>query len=256
MNLLQAILLGFVQGVTEWFPISSSGHLAIIQSLFGMNVPMAFDIFLHFASLIVIIFVFYKDIKEIIIGLIKKDKKYINLFLCLIIASIPAGILGFLFSDLIENIFSEILFIGIFLIITSAILYSTKFVKNKNKELNFKNSFVIGLFQAFAILPGISRSGSTISAGLLQGIDPKESARFSFLLSIPVILGASILGLKDFNQINNIAYLLIGSLVTIITGIFTLKFLLRIIDKNKFNNFSVYCFILGMIIVISYIFVK
>ena len=254
MNLFNAIFLGFIQGVTEWFPISSSGHLAIIQSLFNMEVPMAFDIFLHFASLIVIIFVFYKDIKEIIIGLIKKEKKYIKLFLYLIIASIPAGIIGFLFNDLIENIFSNILFIGIFLIITSIILFSTKFIKNNNKELNLKNAFIIGLFQAFAILPGISRSGSTISAGLLQGINPKEAVKFSFLLSIPVILGASILGIKDINQIDNLEYLLAGGIVTIITGIFTLKFLLKIIDKNKFKNFSLYCFILGTAIIIYSIF--
>ena len=216
MNLLQAILLGITQGITEWFPVSSSGHLAIIQNLFNINVSMAFDIFLHFASLFVIIFVFYKDIKEIFLGLIHKEKKYINLFLYLVVASIPAGIVGFLFSDLIEGIFSNILFVGIFLVITSIILFSTKFIKNRDKELNFKNTFVIGLFQAIAVLPGISRSGSTVSAALLQGINSKDASRFSFLLSIPVILGAS--GLKSFNfrvkryklVIDNPIYLLIG----------------------------------------------
>lgn len=250
MNIFKAIILGLVQGITEWLPISSSGHLALVQYFFNIESSVAFDAFLHLASLIVIFIVFWKDIKEIIIGLIHKDKKYINLFLYLVIASIPAGIIGFLLKDSIDNIFSNILFIGIFLIITSIILFLTKFTKNKNKDLNIKNSLFIGLFQAVAVLPGISRSGSTISAGLFSGLDPKKASKFSFLLSIPVILGSTILETKNIVEINNIWYLIISCLVTIIIGIFSLRYFLQIVDKNKFKYFSIYCFVLGALVVI------
>lgn len=250
MNIIQVIVLSITQGITEWFPVSSSGHLALIQEFFNMNVPIAFDVFLHFASLIVIILVFWKDIRDIILGIVKKDKKYINIFLYLIIASVPAAVVGFLLKDKIESIFSNILFIGISLVTTGILLFLTKFAKNKNKELNIKNSITIGLAQAFAILPGISRSGSTISIGLLSGLNSREAARFSFLLSIPAILGASILEIKDMGRIDNIWYLLIGFFVTIIIGFLSLKYLLKIIDKNKFKNFSFYCVLLGVLVII------
>ena len=250
MNLFQAIILGITQGITEWFPVSSSGHLALVEEFFNISVPMSFDIFLHFASLIVIVFVFWKDILEIIVGLIEKDKKYIKLTLYLIIASIPAALIGFFIKDKLDGLFSNILFVGIALIITSFVLFLTRFAKNNNKELNLKNSLVIGLFQAVAVFPGISRSGSTISAGLFSGLDTKTASRFSFLLSIPIILGASILEIKNIGQIDNLLYLLIGCITTIIIGFLSLKFILRIIDRNKLKHFSFYCFLIGFLVVL------
>lgn len=250
MNIFQAIILGITQGITEWFPVSSSGHLALVQKFFNINVPMSFDIFLHFASLIVIVLVFWKDIKDIIVGIFKKDKKYINLFIYLVIASIPAGLVGFLLKDKIDTIFSNIMFVGVSLIITGIVLFLTRFAKNKNKEINIKNSIVIGLAQAVAVLPGISRSGSTISAGLFSGLDTKTATRFSFLLSIPVILGASIFEIKNISIIENLWYLLASCVTTIIVGFLSLKYLLRVVDKNQFKNFSFYCFILGLLVVI------
>ncbi|HQL11424.1 MAG TPA: undecaprenyl-diphosphate phosphatase [bacterium] len=250
MNIFQAIILGLTQGITEWFPVSSSGHLALVQYFFNIKVSTAFDVFLHFASLFVIVLIFWKDIEKLIVGIIHKDKQSINLFLYLIIASIPAGIIGFLLKDKIDSIFSNILYIGISLTITSLILFFTKFAKNKNRNLNFKNSLLIGIFQAIAILPGISRSGSTISAGLFSGLDPKVATKFSFLLSIPVILGSTILEAKNIGEINNILDLLISCIITVVIGFLSLRYILKVVDKNKFKYFSLYCFILGSLVII------
>jgi undecaprenyl-diphosphatase len=247
ISILEAIILGIVQGITEWLPISSSGHLVLLQNFFNIQPPLIFDIMLHIGSLFVILIVFYKDIKKLILGVLKGDKKQIKLFLLLIVATIPIALIGFFLNDLIKNIFNDLRTVGFSLIITSLLLFSTK-IKRKKRKLNIKNTFLIGIAQGLAILPGISRSGATISLGLIQGIEKKEIITLSFLMFIPAILGALLLEINNVSQINNITPLIIGTLTAIVTGFFSLRFLIKIIKKNKFHNFGYYCLGLGIII--------
>ena len=247
ISIIEAIVLGIIQGITEWLPISSSGHLVLLQNFFNVQPPLIFDIMLHIGSLFVIFIVFFKDIKKLVLGILKGDKKQIKLFLLLIIATIPIALIGFFFNDLIKNIFNDLRTVGFSLIITSILLFSTK-IKRKKRKLNVKNIFLIGIAQGLAILPGVSRSGATISLGLIQGIEKKEIITLSFLMFIPAILGALLLEINNVSKISNITPLVIGTLTAIITGFFSLRFLIKIIKKNKFHNFGYYCLGLGIII--------
>jgi len=254
MTLFQGFILGIVQGITEWLPVSSSGHLAILEYLFGIKETLSFNIALHFASVIVIFIVFWKDIKELIIGVLKRDKKALKMFFYYFLASIPAAIFGVLLKSHLESANQNLFLIGICLIITSVILFTTKYTKKSNQKMNTKNSILIGLAQAFAILPGISRSGSTISMGLRRGIDKEEISKFSFILAIPVILGATLLDIKNLQSIQNIEAVVIGMIVCLIFGVFSLRFLINIIKKNGLYKFSPYCFLIGIFSILIYFF--
>jgi len=187
LTIIQAAILSIIQGIAEWLPISSSGHLAILQYFFNFE-NLSFDVFLHFASILAVIFVFRKDIIELLNLTEKKNIRYI---LLVIIAAIPAAIAGYFLRSFISSIFSRILFVGIFFMINGILIFSTKFIKerkdlpkNKNKkkvkekQVSLYNSLVIGFTQIFALLPGISRSGSTISAGLFSGLKKEEAIKF------------------------------------------------------------------------------
>ncbi|MCF7795615.1 undecaprenyl-diphosphate phosphatase [Patescibacteria group bacterium] len=254
MTLFQAFILGITQGITEWLPISSSGHLVILEYLFGMKETLSFNIALHFASVIVIFIVFWKDIKKLIIGVLKRDKKALKMFFYYFLASIPAAIFGILLKDSLEIVNQNLFLIGIFLIITSFVLFVTKFAKKINTKINTKNSTLIGLAQACAILPGISRSGMTVSMGLVRGIDKKEVAKFSFILAIPAILGATLLDIRNLQSIQNVEAVIIGMIVCLIIGVLSLKFLLNIIKKNSLYKFSPYCLILGIFSILIFFF--
>jgi len=254
VSLLQAIILGIVQGITEWLPISSSGHLVLFQNLFGLEPPVVFDVILHIGSLIVVFIVFWKEIKELVVGVFNKDKYHLNYLLYLVIASIPIALVGFFLNDWIKSIFHSLKTVGFSLLFTALLLYVSRYPKKKNKELSLKNTLMIGVVQALAILPGISRSGSTIATGLMQGVKKRQAAAFSFLLFIPAIVGATLVEMKEVSQITDIPALITGTIVAIIAGILSLRLLLRIIDKNKFSNFAWYCLILGLIVlVISFV---
>ncbi|MBD3354983.1 hypothetical protein GF361_03280 [Candidatus Woesearchaeota archaeon] len=249
VSILQAIILGIVQGITEWLPISSSGHLVLFQKLFGIQPPVLFDIILHIGSLIVVFIVFWKDIVKLAKGLIKKEKASWIYLSKLLIASIPIALVGFFLNGFIKSIFHSTKTVGFSLLFTALLLYISKYPKKKNRSITFKNTFIMGIFQSLAILPGVSRSGSTISAGLLQGAKRQETARFSFLLFIPAILGATVMEITTLSQINgNLTALIIGTVFAIIAGVLSLKLLLKIINKNKFQYFSIYCLILGIIL--------
>jgi len=253
MDIFQAIILGIVQGITEWLPISSKSHLIIIQLLFGLVQPAIFDLLLHIGSLLVVIFVFWKDIWALIVGVFKGDKKSLKYAAYLIIASIPVAIIGFVFKKQIELALSNMYILGFGFLFTALILFCSKFtfVKNvKNKSLNFWNTLVIGISQALSVLPGVSRSGTTISTGIIIGADKKEVAKFSFLMFIPAILGATLLEIKDIGMITNIPAMIIGVIVAMITGYFAIKLLMNIINKNKLWYFSIYCAILGIIVLL------
>jgi len=254
MDILQAIILGIIQGITEWLPISSSGHLAIVQYLFGLKQPLSFDIMLHFGSLIVVILFFRKELKELLLGVMRRDKRSIRLSLFIVLATIPIVLVGYFLSSIIEQAFQSLLAVGIGLLFTGTMLYLSKYSIRKEKEMKWYNAVIMGLFQALALLPGVSRSGSTISSGMIMGIKREEVARFSFIIFIPAIIGAIILEFNSITQIEYIGATIIGTIVSTIVGYFSLKLLMSIIQKNRFSYLSIYCFILGLIIIILELF--
>jgi undecaprenyl-diphosphatase len=252
LTLLKAIILGIIQGITEWLPISSSGHLVIAQQLMHLDVPISFDILLHLGTLLVIFMVFWKDILLTLKAFFKFDfhSFYGRLSLYIIIGSVPTAVIGFTFHDLFESFFSSLFVVAIALLVTGTLLYLTKFFNGK-RNLSSLDSLFIGIFQGLAIIPGISRSGSTIGLGLLLGNKKEQVAKFSFLLSIPAILGASIFDLKDFSFTSlGTLNVIIGLITAIIVGYISLKYLLKVIMENKFYYFAYYCWILGLIILI------
>ena len=248
MDILSAIILGIVQGITEWLPISSSGHLVIFQELFNMEVPVFFDIMLHFATLLVIFIVFWKDIVKVIRSWIywRKDE-YFKLGLFVIIGSVFTAFIGFVFKDFILSFFSSLKIVGIALICTGVFLFLTKFINGKRK-LKWYDAVLIGLMQGLALVPGVSRSGSTIGTGMLLGVDREKVARFSFLLVIPAIIGATVLEFDSSFVIGSWLSVLVGMVVSIVVGYVSLKLLLSIVLRNKFWIFSFYCVILGIVL--------
>jgi undecaprenyl-diphosphatase len=250
LTLFEAFILSLVQGVTEFLPISSSGHLVFCQKIIGLkHPPVFFDILVHVGTLTAV-FIFFKEkiikiAKEILSGQLK------FLFI-LIIASIPAAIAGIIIESKIEQIFNSLLLLGISFLLNSAILYSLKGFRTKKEaisNLNPQKSLLIGLFQALAILPGVSRSGSTITAGLKTGLEGNQAFEFSFLLAIPAILGALVFKIKDLlvsNSTNGLSSLL-GFCVAAITGYISLKILASFVKKGKLHLFAPYTFFLGIL---------
>lgn len=234
------IVLSIVQGICEWFPISSSGHLFIFHKILGIKPDINLDIFLHFSSLLVIFIFFRKEILNVIKGFFTFDIKDENFktFIYIISASVITGIIGFLIKDseFLEN--KNIVSAG-FLITTILLFLSSK---NGEKKINFKNSFIIGFSQGISLIPGISRSGATISTAKILGIDNKLAFNFSFLLAIPAIIGATIMKIDQIKNIR-IDYMITGFFITFLVSIITLYFLKKIVFKNKFQYFCIYTFL-------------
>jgi len=251
MDVLKTIILAIVQGITEFLPISSSGHLVLFGKYLepGGN-PVLLSAFLHFGTLIAVIAVYWNDIWRILF----KDRIIIGY---LIVATIPAVIAGLLLKDWFEEMFTKPHLIGYFLIFTSLILL-VGFIADKRisqkKPLGWAQSFIIGIAQAVAIVPGVSRSGSTISVGLMCGLDREKSARFAFLMAIPAILGGLMLELKDAMEPaaaeGITAAHLIGMAVAAIVGYIALRLLLAVLHRGNFVWFSLYCFIVGICAII------
>ena len=247
MNIFQAIILAITQGITEFLPVSSSGHLAILQIFWHLpQNSIGFDTILHFGTLGAILTVFWQEIKEIL------SSKNWQLIKLIVIGTIPAVIFGFLFQTKIETTFSSLKFIGLSFLITAFFLLLTKFSKGEKDLISPLDALLIGSAQAIALFPGISRSGLTISAGLLRKLKPEIAYKFSFLLAIPVILGAVILQLPDLIQQGGNGYLLnvAGILISFSIGIVSLKILEKILKKGKFFWFSIYLMTLSMLILI------
>ena len=250
ISLLEAVILSIIQGITEWFPISSSGHLALAQNFFGFQ-DLSYDVFLHFVSIFAVLFLFKRDILKIF----SFNKESLDYILLLIIAIIPAGLFGFYFSDYIEKLFSNMIYLGFFFIFSGTIIYLTKFTNENKIYINKKDAFFVGIMQSIALLPGISRSGMTISAGLFRGLSKRASIRFSFLMLVPIILGASILKAKDLNSSNiDLNILIISFIVTFLVSLFTIKILIKIISNDKFYLFGIYNILLGILVLILRLF--
>ena len=256
MNYYQVILLAIVQGLTEFLPVSSSGHLAIAQSFMRFETPpVVFDVFLHFGTLLSILIIFHKRLVKILIGLFKKEKWAINIFILTLIGTLPAAIVGIFLSNYLELLFGSVKLVGVSFCITGLFLIFTKFfskdVKNFEK-VSWKDSLLVGLAQALAIIPGISRSGATISSGLLRGLKSQTAFYYSFYLVIPAILGALLITVLEARQerIFQLEYLnqsLLGMFVSALVGIIALLILEKIIIKSKFWYFGIYCFIVGFL---------
>lgn len=253
MQILEYIILGIVQGVTEFLPISSSGHILIGRYFFNINQPgINIEVFLHSGTLLSIIVFWYKDILHEI-----KDFRYgkSNFLTTIIIGTFPAAILGLTFNHFIENYFfdaSSVEFLKYNYLLLGLIIFSSKFIKNGNNEIiTFRNAFLIGLGQAFAILPGISRAGLTIVIAIYLGISFKSATKFSFLLAIPILFFATLETVfSNFsNFYNNInTQIFIGFIFSFVIGYLTLELLQRIIVNQKFWYFSFYCFLISFIL--------
>lgn len=252
MLLSQSIVLGIIQGITEWLPVSSSGHLVLAQKLMNLDVPVAFDVFLHFASLLVLLLFFWRDIIKILASLIKLDKKsqYFKLAILVIIGNLFTALIVFPLQNIFEKAFFNLFAVGIFFLITGILLFFSESNK-KQKEISTKSAIIIGIAQGIAFLPGISRSGATIAAALLLGIKKDSAFKFSFLLAIPAIAGATLLKMKDI-AIPAIAPLNISAafLTAFVLGFASLLILKKTILRNNFHNFSYYCFAIGLITII------
>ena len=264
MSLLNAVLLAILQGFTEFLPVSSSGHLVLAQELLHLHglQLIAFDVFVHFGTLISVVFVFWHDILEMMRSFIKafasmklkqeyENAEHFRLGVAIIIGSIPAGVIGILYRHQIEAAFTDPKLVAMNLVITGLILFLTRLTKPvEGKKVGLVSALIIGIAQAVAILPGISRSGSTMSTALYLKTSPAQAARFSFLLSVPVIAGASLLeGYKIFKHGNDLGImpLLVGTVVSAIAGYFSIKVLLKIMEKGKFSWFSFYCLTIGIL---------
>ena len=259
MEWIKAIALGVIQGLSEFLPISSSGHLVIFSELFQFaDKGLAFDVFVHFGTLLAVVLVFYRDIWMMIrtlpglpafvwrgMSVENAAQQYQAMTLFILIGSVPAAVIGLLFEKQIERIFhNHYLALGM-LLLTAIILWSSRYTRERQTFLNGKQAFLIGLAQAFAIIPGVSRSGSTIVTGLWLGMDRNLAARFSFLLSVPVIFGATILKLTDLmdapppsSQIINLAA---GTMAAALSGYLAIIWLLDVIRKKKLEWFALYC---------------
>ena len=249
MTYLDAFILGLLQGLTEFLPVSSSGHLVIMGSILGVQKPGGvFEIILHLGSLLAVFIFFRKKIFVLIQAVFNSSMKKERMMIGFIgIATIPAVIAVLFFKDFFEQSFTNPLLASSMLFITGFILLATRIRRGGTKEITLKSSILIGIGQAFAILPGISRSGTTISIGMLLGLKPSETAEFSFLLVIPAILGAVVLKFGELSQIDSalIGQYSFGLLVTFVSSMFAVYAVLELIKKGKFEYFAYYCFAAG-----------
>ena len=273
MNSTEAIILGIIQGLTEFLPVSSSGHLVLFQQLFGLKeAELFFDVCVHLGTLVAVIIVFRQEIIKIISALLQlvslagqkekflqkvKSDPELKMAVFIVIGSIPTAILGLLFASIADRLFSSTLIAGLMLMVTGLLLWLTRkagthAVSTSIGHLTPGKAFIIGIVQGLAIIPGISRSGSTISTGLLLGVDRETAARYSFLLSIPAIVGAGLLSLKEgFSQTNPAIWIsLLGAVPAALVGYGALKSLLHMVKKGRLYVFAPYCWLVGILAIL------
>lgn len=268
MNILQGIIIGIVQGLTEFLPVSSSAHLIFIQKLLGVESSLAFDTFLHLGSLLAVLIFFRADIYKMINAwllsvedIIKHRFKegfyedpYKRLAWYVILATIPVGIVGILFESQVDALFAGSLYVpGFFLFVTGTILYLSQRIASGQIDMSHMGwfqSLFMGLGQACAIMPGLSRSGTTIAAGLVAGLDKEFAAKFSFILSIPAIFGAFLVQLKDIglSMSGDGAAIILGFVAAFVSGYLAIKWLLDLIQNKSLDIFAFYCWIVGVIV--------
>ncbi len=242
MNLISSIFLGILQGLTEFLPVSSSGHLVIAQNLIPgfTQEGVLFDVILHAGTVLAVLYYFRKT-------LLRLTSKYL---LLLLIGTIPAGLVGVLLGSSIEKLFDGVYLVGLALLFTAVLNFLTDKAKTESKKISIKNSILIGMAQALAIIPGISRSGSTIFAGTSLGIKRKEAAQFSFLLSVPAIVGANAVQFYKYglSGTESIILYIAGFIAAFISGVIAINFVLKFLLGGKFKLFAYYCVVLGILV--------
>lgn len=265
MTWLEALILGILQGFTEFLPISSSGHLELGSVIFGIKDPDAyftFNIFVHGATFTSVLVVFWKDIFALLKNLIRFQWNAETRFALLLIASaVPVGVVGLLFEDQIQSLFEgRVTLIGFMLLITATLLMLTRFAPKNTKEIDLKSAILIGLAQTLAILPGISRSGATISTALYLGIDKAKAIQFSFLMVLIPIFGANFIKLMRLSGAGEIVSpgatpLIVGTLAAFIAGVIACRWMLAIVRKGNIAWFAVYCAIIGIAAIVAGMFI-
>ncbi|TCP25021.1 undecaprenyl-diphosphatase [Tenacibaculum skagerrakense] len=259
MNIIEAIILGIIQGLTEFLPVSSSGHLELAKAILGdTSVPeesLTFTVVLHFATALSTLVIFRKEVGEILKGLFQfKWNEEFQFSLKIVISMIPAVIIGLFFEDQLESLFGgKILFVGFMLLVTALLLLLADRAKNTDKNVSFSNSLIVGISQAIAMLPGISRSGATISTSVLLGIDRTKAAKFSFLMVVPLIFGKiakDILG-GDINfQSSEMIPMSAGFVAAFVAGLLACQWMIALVKRSKLSYFSIYCAIVGSIAIV------
>ncbi len=257
MGFLETVLLGVVQGLTEFLPVSSSGHLVIVQRLFGIeSAGVTLEVLLHFGTLLAVFWVFWRDFLDLL--KFPRDSFQRRFLLLLILGCIPTALIGFLLGDLIESIFHSLPLTGIALLVTGGILKLLTLLPEGRKDISTMkpvDALWIGLLQGIAVIPGISRSGSTITAALWRGLDRATAVRYSFMLAAPVIFGATLLEVKDLFTGGLEGALLwsyaVGAAVACVTGVVAIKVFIRLLQERKFHYFAYYCWLLGAAVIIA-----
>lgn len=266
LSILQAVVLGLVQGITEFLPISSSGHLVLIGDLLkASDQDITFEVMVHFGTFLAILSVFYRDVAQLIRSTLRgieslsrphtwrdhlREDTYLRLALWIIVGTIPAIAFGLPLRNPIERAFMNPLLVSIALLITGGLLWSTRYVGPGTKNVGWGEAWIIGLAQAAAMIPGISRSGATISTGLWRKVDRTKAVEFSFLLALPAILGATILEGKDLvgaSSPPDLWPLMAGTIVAYISGVIAIRLLLGIVRRGKLDRFAYYCWAVGIL---------
>ena len=255
-SIWHAIILGIIQGLTEFLPVSSSGHLELAKFILGDDsLPeesLLMTVVLHAATALSTVVIFWNEIKEIFTGLMQfKWNDQFQFSLKIILSMIPAAVVGIFFDEEIDALFSgQILLVGSMLFITGLLLFLADRAQRTEKDLSYSNAFIVGLAQAIAILPGISRSGATISTSVLLGIDRERAARFSFLMVVPLIFGKiadDVLGGSISTEATTLIPLTVGFISAFVTGLFACKWMIKLVKKSKLKYFAYYCFVIGTI---------
>lgn len=259
MNSIDATLLGIIQGLTEFLPVSSSGHLELAKAILGdSSIPeesLAFTVVLHFATALSTLVIFRKEVFQIFKGLFQfKWNEETQFSLKIIVSMVPTAFIGLYFEEELASLFGgQVLLVGFMLFITALLLLLADKAKDTTKNVSYLNALVIGVSQAIAVLPGISRSGATISTSVLLGIDRAKAARFSFLMVVPLIVGKMIKDLSGGEisfQNSEVTPLIIGFFAAFISGMFACKWMIALVKKSKLTYFSIYCAVVGLIAII------
>ena len=256
-QLLTTIILGLIQGFAEWLPISSTAHLRVAEHFLGFQATPLFNVFLHVGTLGVVIFYFRHDIKVILTALVHRDfhSEYGRFIPLIVVATIPTGIIGFLYDEFLADNYQTLLIIGVTFIVGAALLFASKYGKENQTQINYRRALVMGAAQGAASFPGLSRSGSTISSGLLQGVKREMVFKFSFLLSIPAIIGD--LAVEAYLQRGTLAQgvgvntidLLVGLAITAVAGYLAIVLVKKLVLTKRFHYFAAYTFTLGVILI-------
>ncbi len=250
-DIIIAVFLGTVQGLTEFLPVSSSGHLALLQNFFGpeWTENLLFDVCVHMGTMLAVLVFFYKDLLKLLLGILPGsfDKQQAKVVLALLITTVITGVIGVGFQDQFEGLYRMPRFVACMLLITGCITFATDRIGKSERqegEITYKDAVIVGLFQSLAIIPGISRSGSTIFAGVFSGMERTWAASYSFIAAIPAILGATLLQIGESGGQLGMIHI-VGSLTAFIVGLISLKFLVWTLKKHNFFIFSIYCWIAG-----------